>query len=79
MDDVAAGLKAALECADLPEYGTYTLSAPDTRCPEPTMEILERFRPDLAVTESLPGRAPLMSIRKAQETFGYAPKYRLMD
>ncbi|MHB8994502.1 MAG: hypothetical protein ACYC63_04550 [Armatimonadota bacterium] len=57
----------------------YTLSGPDTRCPEPTMEIMERFRPDLPVTEPLPGRAPLMSIRKAQEAFGYAPRYRLKD
>ena len=77
VEDVAQGLKAALECEKLPEFGVYTLSAADTRCPEPTLEILQRFRPDLAVTEPLPGRAPLMSIRKAQETFGYAPRYRL--
>jgi len=80
-EDVASGLKAALECATLPEFGVYTLSAADMRCPEPTMEILERFRPDLAanVTEELPGRAPLMSITKARRTFGYEPKWRLMD
>lgn len=80
-EDVAGGLKAALECPTLPEFGVYTLSAADTRCPEPTMEILERFRPDLAanLTEELPGRAPLMSITKARQTFGYEPKYRLMD
>lgn len=80
-EDVAAGLKAALECPTLPEFGVYTLSGPDTRCPEPTLEILERFRPDLAanLTEELPGRAPLMSITKARQTFGYDPKYRLID
>lgn len=79
VEDIAQGLKAALEYEKLPEFGVYTLSAPDTRCPEPTMEILQRFRPDLPVTEPLPGRAPLMSIRKAQEAFGYAPSYRLGD
>lgn len=79
VDDIAQGLKAALECATLPEFGVYTLSGPDTRCPEPTLEILERFRPDLEVTEPLPGRAPLMSIRKAQEAFGYDPRYRLAE
>jgi len=79
--DIAGGLKAALESPTLPEFGVYTLSGPDTRCPEPTMEILEKFRPDLAVnlTEELPGRAPLMSITKARQTFGYEPKYRMKD
>lgn len=80
-EDIAGGLKAALECPTLPGFGVYTLSGPDTRCPEPTMDILERFRPDLAanLTEDLPGRAPLMSITKARQTFGYDPKYRLME
>jgi len=79
VEDIAQGLKAALEYEALPEFGVYTLSGPDTRCPEPTMEIMERFRPDLPVTEPLPGRAPLMSICKAQAAFGYAPRYRLGD
>lgn len=78
--DVAHGLKAALECPTLPGFGVYTLGAADTRAPEPTMEILRKFRPDLAdhVTEPLEGRAALMSIRKARETFGYDPQYTLM-
>lgn len=78
VEDIAGGLKAALECESLPEFGVYTLSGADTRCPEPTREILERFRPDLEVTAPLPGRAPLMSVAKAQQTFGYAPRYRLL-
>lgn len=79
--DVAGGIKAALECPTLPDFGVYTLSGPDTRCPEPTMEILERLRPDLAanLTEALPGRAPLMSITKARQTFGYDPRYWLIE
>jgi len=81
LDDVAAGLKQALEHPRLPGCGVYTLSAADTRCPEPTMELLRRFRPDLAktVTEPLEGRAPLLSIGKAARTFAYAPRHRLKE
>ena len=78
--DLCAGIRQALECPTLPMHGVYTLSAADTRCPEPTMELLRKFRPDLAATVNpaqLPGRAPLMSIRKAQQAFGYAPEHRL--
>jgi nucleoside-diphosphate-sugar epimerase len=79
VEDVAAGIRLALEQPDLSSFGVYTLSAADTRCPEPTMEILRRFRPDLASTVNRPleGRAPLLSIDRARETFGYAPRYRL--
>jgi nucleoside-diphosphate-sugar epimerase len=77
--DIATGLRQALEAPDLPGHGVYTLGAADTRCPEPTLEILQRFRPDLAanLTEPLPGRAPLMSIARARRAFGYNPQYRL--
>jgi UDP-glucose 4-epimerase len=77
--DVVRGLRLALEKQDLPGFGVYTLGAGDTRCPEPTMELLERFRPDLAqhVTALIEDRAPLLSIDQARRTFGYAPCYRL--
>ena len=79
--DIVAGIRRALEFADLPGHGVYTLSAPDTRCPEPTMELLEKFRPDLARTVDPPlkGREPLLSISRAQKAFGYSPKHRLID
>ncbi len=79
--DVVRGIRQALEREDLPGFGVYTLSADDTRCPEPTMELLERFRPDLAkhVTEPLPGRSPLLSINAARRAFGYQPHFRLGD
>ncbi|MCL5997416.1 MAG: NAD(P)-dependent oxidoreductase [Chloroflexi bacterium] len=78
--DIATGIRQALEAPDLPGHGAYYLGAADTRCPEPSMDILRKFRPDLAdhVTEPLEGRASLVSIRRAQQAFGYAPKYRLM-
>lgn len=77
--DIARGLRQALECHMLPAHGVYTLAAADTRCPEPSMQILERFRPDLAanLTRPLIGRQTLMSIDRARETFGYDPRFRL--
>jgi len=79
--DVCAGIRQALECPTLPGFGAYTLSAADTHRPEPTMEILRKFRPDLAVATHPPlqGREPLLSIRKARQTFGYAPQYRFTE
>ena len=76
--DIATGIRQALEAPDLPGHGVYYLGAADTRCPEPSMDILRKFRPDLAdhVTEPLEGRASLVSIRRAQQAFGFAPKYR---
>ena len=78
--DIARGIRKALE-ADRLTGGAYTLGAGDTRCPEPTMTLLEQYRPDLAQTlkESLPGRAPLLSIAKSQEAFGYDPQFRMGD
>ena len=77
--DVVSGLRKALEERELPGFGVYTLGAGDTKCPEPTMELLQRFRPDLLemVDPPLEGRAPLLSIERAQQTFGYSPTHRL--
>src|SRR4029453_11989738 len=77
--DIATGIRQALEAPDLPGHGVYYLGAADTRCPEPTMDILSQFRPALAanVTELLEGRASLISMKRAQQAFGYAPRYRL--
>ncbi len=79
VSDIVRGIRQALETANMPGYGAYTLGAGDTRCPEPTLNLLTQFRPDLAVTTALPGRAPLLSIEKARSTFGYDPQYRLGD
>ncbi len=45
------------------------------------MELLHKFKPGLAqnLTTPLPDRTALLSIRKAQQAFGSAPKYRLGD
>lgn len=77
--DIALGIRQALEAPNLPGCGAYTLAGPDTRAPEPTMELLRKFRPDLAKTVDKPiqGRDPLLSIDRARKAFGYAPKFRL--
>ena len=74
-------IRQALEADHLTGFGLYTLGAADTRCPEPTMELVRRFRPDLArmLTAPLPGRAPLLAINRAHEAFGYHPRFRLGD
>ncbi len=76
--DIVAGVRAALEYAALPPTGVYNLGAEDTRCAEPTLDLVRRFRPDLLehLTEPLPARAALMSIAAARSAFGYAPRYR---
>jgi nucleoside-diphosphate-sugar epimerase len=77
--DLTRGIRQALEASNLPAHGVSTLGAGDTTCPEPTMELLEKFRPDLAATVEtpLPGRAPLLSIDRARASFGYDPQLRL--
>ncbi len=79
VEDLVSGLRQALEAPDLPGHGVYSLGAADTLCPEPTMEILQRFRPDLAESLDAPleGRAPLLSIERARRAFGYAPRHRM--
>ena len=77
--DVARGIRQALEKPDLAGCGVYTLGASDTRCPEPTMEILKKFHPDLIRKIDIPihGRDPLLSIDRARRMFGYSPQFRL--
>ena len=77
--DIAAGIRQCVEAPALPGHGVYYLGAADTRCPEPSMEILRTYRPDLAATVETPleGRASLISIDRAHRAFGYAPQYRL--
>lgn len=77
VEDIARGIRQALEAADLPGFGVYTLGAADTRCPEPTEELVAHFRPDLPITVPLPGRAPLLAIDTARQAFGYKPQFRL--
>ncbi|MFD0670994.1 NAD-dependent epimerase/dehydratase family protein [Cohnella sp. GCM10027633] len=77
--DIARGIRQALEAPELPGYGAYTMNAADTSRPEPTMELLERFRPDYlnALAAPIEGRGALISSARAKEAFGFDPAYRL--
>jgi nucleoside-diphosphate-sugar epimerase len=81
VEDLVRGIRQALEKQDLPGAGVYTMGAGDIVCREPTMKLLERFRPDLIKKLETPaqGRDPLLSIEKARQTFGYAPRFRMGD
>ncbi|MFD0714488.1 NAD-dependent epimerase/dehydratase family protein [Paenibacillus sp. GCM10027626] len=77
--DIVTAIRQALEADRLPGSGVYTLNAADTRCPEPTMELLQRWKPEYAgrLSGTLKGRDSLISIERAHEAFGYKPQYRL--
>ncbi len=79
--DIARGIRLALEAERLPGHGVYTLNAGDTRCPEPTMALLRRYKPEYAQRLAVPleGRAALISIEAARNAFGYAPVYTLEE
>ena len=81
IQDIVIGIRQAMEAAELPGHGVYTLNAADTRCPEPTMDLLKKFRPDYVDRLVLPieGRASLISTAAATDAFGYQPQYRLDD
>lgn len=78
--DVVSGLQQALEYDSLPASGVYQLVAADTQYMEPTMEIIERFRPELlkVIREPLPGRTSLLTSRRANEGFGFVPQHTWM-
>lgn len=79
--DVIQGLLKALECETLPPSGVYQLTAADTLLPEPTMEIIERFRPELLerLRGPIPGYSSMLSWAHARETFGYEPLHSWRD
>lgn len=79
--DVVRGLIQALECPTLPDSGVYQFAAPDTTMPEPTMEIIERFRPELLerIRTPMPGRTSMLSSARAGEAFGFKPRHCWKD
>lgn len=58
-----------------------TIAARDTRAPEPTLELLTRFHPQLVplIREPLAGRASLLSIARARSYLGYEPRYSFAE
>jgi UDP-glucose 4-epimerase len=82
VDDVVDGLALSLTAPFTEPFsaaGAITLSAADTKAPEPTLELIRRYRPELEthLREELPGRASLLSIARARSVLGYAPRFAL--
>ncbi len=81
-EDAAAAHRLVMEKADsLPRHDAFLCNADDTTALEPTMEIIEKFRPDLLslVEEKLEGRASLMSNRKLKNAVGWEHRHNWRD
>jgi len=74
-EDIAVAHRLLMErAADIESHGLYFCNADDTTALEPTMELVERFRPDLLpVVRELPGHASLMSNHRLKEAVGWQP------
>lgn len=72
-EDVAAAHRALLAAADnLPPHDVYFLNADDTLALEPTLELVERFHPDLLpVVRNLAGHTSLMTCNKLKSATGW--------
>ena len=57
------------------------IGAADTTAPEPTLELVERFRPEFLheLQEPILDRAPLLSVTRARTVLGYTPQWGLGD
>ena len=65
---------------DLPLHDIFVANAHDTRAVEPSMELIEKFRPDLLeVTTPIEGRGAFMSTQHAYESVGWEPHYLMSD
>ncbi len=76
-EDVARMHRMIVETAEtLPPHDVYFLNGADTTALEPTMELIERFRPDLLPkVRELEGHQAFFSCEKARRAFGWEPRY----
>lgn len=72
-EDVASAHRLLMEKADQIEpHGVYFCNADDTTALEPTLELVERFRPELlAAVRDLPGHASLLSNERLKQAVGW--------
>jgi nucleoside-diphosphate-sugar epimerase len=65
---------------DLPAHDVYVANGLDTVALEPSLELVQRFRPDLLpLAGSLSGHQAFFSVAKAQAALGWAPKRTWRD
>ena len=67
----------AAHVGKLEQHACYYLHADDSLAPEPSIDLLKKFRPDLldVVREPLPGYSPFFSNKKLKEAVDWAPVY----
>ena len=75
-EDVASAHRLLMEKAgDIEPHGAYFCNGDDTTALEPTLELVERFKPDLVpLVRELEGHSSILSNRKLKETVGWAPR-----
>ncbi len=77
-EDVAQAHKLIMEKAgELPPHDVFFVNADDSAALEPTKELVERFRPELApLAARLYGHEPLISNKKLKKAVGWRPAWR---
>jgi nucleoside-diphosphate-sugar epimerase len=72
-EDVASAHRLLMEKAHgIEAHGVYFCNADDTTALEPSAQLIEALRPDLApLVRDLPGNASFLSNRRLQETVGW--------
>ncbi|NJN84969.1 MAG: NAD(P)-dependent oxidoreductase [Caldilineaceae bacterium] len=80
-EDVASAHRLLMEAADdLPVHDVYYNNADDTTCLEPSRELVERFRPELAVlAASLTGHQNFFNCDKLKAAVGWQHKTSWRD
>jgi nucleoside-diphosphate-sugar epimerase len=75
-EDVASAHRLLMEQADtLPPHDIYFVNGDDTTCLEPTLDLVERFRPDLLpVVASLSGNQSFLNCHKLKQAVGWEHK-----
>jgi nucleoside-diphosphate-sugar epimerase len=80
-EDVASAHRLVMErAAEIEPHGVYFCNADDTTVLEPTQELVERFKPELAfASRPLMGHESLLSNRRLRETVGWKHKTKWRD
>ncbi len=76
--DGAQAVRKALE-AELTGFEAFVIASPDTVMDTPTIELVERYVPDIERRADIDGVSSLLSSDKARELLGYAPEHSWRD
>ena len=75
--DVASVFKRFVESEHVPQFAVSYLTAEDTTRPEPTVELFERFLPELLPlgADKIEGYGPWFSSERAKNDLGWCPEH----